>query len=122
MANSFDTLFGNLATDLLDKFGKSITLTVVTDDGTLNPDTGEPTITETPQTVKAKLEPYTDKRIDGEYIQVGDIKVIMKATVTPTRDDFFTIDSVKYEIINISTEYAVEDQIIHTVQARRSAA
>lgn len=119
MPNQFDTLFANVRDDLSILGGKDITLK--TPGGTTyNPATGESTVTTaTESTVKARIGTFDVNVIGKNDIQASDLEVdIYTATLIDTENEL-VIDGRDYAIVSvINRQYAVEDVIYQTVQAR----
>ena len=115
---SLDATFQGLANNLLNQFGKSITLRTISE-GAYNPNTGDVTKTPTDKTIKARVDYFSNAEIDQNLIKVGDVKVIIEGTESFDKSDSLVIDSEVYSIIEIKKVYAVDSVAIYEVQARK---
>lgn len=67
---------------MLERHGKDITLTVPTGTGTYDPNTGEYSSGNLHYTVRGYFYSFSDDAIDGDTIQSGDSKIVLKSTQT----------------------------------------
>jgi hypothetical protein len=109
------------ALKLLNKFGKSVTLTMVTE-GTYNPATGElssgSTSTEIP---KALIEDFNGVDYVSGLVEKGDRKVTTPASgyTEPKPNDQFTVGSDVYTVIAVETVWSGEQAAIYISQVRK---
>ena len=109
------------ALKLLNKFGKSVTLTMVTE-GTYDPTTGEvsgsSTSTEIP---KALLEDFNGVDYVSGLVEKGDRKLTTpaKGYTEPKPNDTFTVGSDVYKVIAVETVWSGEQAAIYISQVRK---
>ena len=105
--------FASRAADLLEKYGKTVTLTRAAG-GT--------------QTVKALEEAYEDKSVDGRVVEVGDVKLHMAVTSTagaavakPEADaDTVTYaDGTVWMVKRVMPVSPADTAVLYTLQLRR---
>lgn len=111
-----------LASNLIDKFGKTVTLTTQSA-GTYDPATRTTTITPTSVTPKAVIEEYTAGQMfagDG-LILAGDKRLTFAAAdiTRPEPGDTVTIDSVVWTIKAVQETWSGEQVAIYVVQVRK---
>jgi hypothetical protein len=61
---------------------------------------------------------YRTDEIDGQIVQVNDIKAIVYCTTEPLIGDEATVDSVKYRIMNVEKLNAQGEAIVYRLQLR----
>lgn len=110
----------NCATDLINDLGKALTLRKVTE-GVYDPSTGGVTNTTADTSVKGMLLNYRDGQFDGDIIQVGDRKILLRASdsVVPEIQDIVLDGSVEYRIINVRQIEEAGTDIVYICQARQ---
>lgn len=101
------------------KFGKSITLTRVTE-GAYNTATATTTNTPVDETVSAIVEDYKGFDLTSGLIQAGDKKVTVAASAVaiPALADKITVDAYIYTIVNIQTIYSGQLAALYILQGR----
>ena len=112
------TTFEKLGTNLLTKYGKSITYNNITK-GTFDP----ATFTTTPDTVvtttvKALIGSFKTNDL-SQVIQAGDVKVTFDYQIEPTKDDTLVIDSETYNIVEVIKTYAEDSKVLYVCVARK---
>lgn len=108
------------ATKMLTKFGRDVTLRVVTA-GTYNPATGTVSNTNADETRKAAIFAYSkgEQHQAGTLIQANDKKAYMDANgTTPDVSHKVVIDSVVYSIISVDELKPATVAILYTLQVR----
>jgi len=114
-----DTRFRALATRLINKYGKSITLTSVTT-GSYNPATGSVTNTTSAASVKALVEDYKTGFADG-LVKIGDKKFTVAAidlSSSPKPGDTITLGSATYSVIRVIETWSGEQIASYELQGR----
>lgn len=109
------------ADKLLDKFGKSITLTSVTE-GSYDPTTGEMGAgTTTSTTHTAIIKDFKGIDFISGVVQAGDRKVMIAALGTPTPQpaDKVTIDSEVYQVMSVRYVWSGELPALYELQVRK---
>jgi hypothetical protein len=109
------------ANTLLDKFGKSITLTSIVE-GSYDPATGDMSAnTATNTTHTAIIKDYNGIDFMSGVIQSGDRKVMIAAldTTTPQPADKVTIDSEVYQVIAVRYVWSGELPSLYELQVRK---
>ena len=119
---ALDTRFRSLATKIINKYGKSITLTSVTT-GTYNPATGSVTNTTSSATVKAIVEDYSyqDSGFTEGLIKVGDKKFTVAAidlSSAPKPGDTITLGSSTYSVIRVIETWSGEQIASYEIHGR----
>mgnify|MGYP003334282826 FL=1 len=118
---ALDTRARATALRLLEKYGKPVTLTQVTE-GAYNPATGElsggSTTVEYPH---ALIEDYNGSDYVTGLIEIGDRKVMTpaKGYDEPKPNDRFTIDSDAYTVIAVETVWSGEQAAAYISQVRK---
>lgn len=101
-----------VALELINKFGKDMTYTVVTTEGTYDPATRSKTgevSTIYPGVKSAPPFDYETKDIDGTLIKRGDLKTIVAAkdaVFTPAQNMFVEFDGIKFAATTIKPYYS----------------
>lgn len=102
--------------------GKPVTLKVTTG-GTYDPGTQKVTgATTSNYAVKAVLEDYKAREIDGTRIRVGDRKYLIAAsglTVTPAPGNVLVDGSDSLSVVTVEVTYAGSVPALYTVQVRK---
>jgi hypothetical protein len=109
------------ANTLLDKFGKSITLTSIVE-GSYDPATGDMSANTTTNTTHtAIIKDYNGIDFMGGVIQSGDRKVMIAAldTTTPQPADKVTINSEVYQVIAVRYVWSGELPALYELQVRK---
>ncbi len=114
-----DRAFRPLALQLLNLFGKDVTITYQTP-GSYDPSTGLSSATTSAATVRALVERY-DVREFGDFIRAGDLKVTTYGIglTAPDPNDTVTVDSVVYRVVAVESIYSGELAALHEMQVRR---
>lgn len=119
-----DIRFRKLSTDLIDRYGKSVTLTNVTT-GSYNTATSSITNTTSDTTVKALVEDYSlhssGAGFDSGLILSGDKKFSIAAAgiTTPKPGDSITLDSVLWKVVRVTEVWSGEQIAMYELQARK---
>lgn len=109
------------ALKLINKFGKSVTLTRVTE-GTYDPTTGDvsgsSTTTEIP---KALIEDFNGVDYVSGLVEKGDRKITTPASgyTEPKPNDRFTVGSDVYTVVSVETVWSGEQAAIYISQVRK---
>jgi hypothetical protein len=110
----------NVALEVLNEFGKSITYTLV-NKGTYNSALRK-VIGSTSETVSLKAVIEDEGRFGREgLVAIGDKKISFAATSlsrAPTVADTITVDGVGYNIVNTTTYFLGEVPVMYVIQAR----
>jgi len=115
---AFSTNLQEVANRLLTSYGQTISFTrwTTTD---YNPATGavEP-LTSTTFSGKVHPAPYMTNEIDGQVVQVNDIKALVYSTTEPRINDEATIDSIIYRVMDVEKIQAQGVAIVYRLQLR----
>ncbi len=106
---------------LADKFGATLVLTYVSAP-TLDAATGIVTTTETTATVRGIVENYSEfDLLTDPAIEAGDLKVTISAQgiTEPAPEDRVTIDSVEYDVIDVTHHESGTTDVMYELQVRR---
>lgn len=118
---TLDTRARTTADKLLDKFGKSITLTSITE-GSYDPATGEMGAgTTTSTTHTAIIKDFNGIDFISGVVQAGDRKIMIAALGAPTPQpaDKITIDSEIYQVISVRYVWSGELPALYEIQVRK---
>jgi len=118
---TLDTRARATADKLIGKFGKSVTLTRVTE-GTYDPSTGEMSGgSTTTETVAALVKDYNGIELLSGMVQAGDRKVKVAAlnVSEPQINDTLTIDSLVYSVLAVKSIWSGEKVAIYELQVRK---
>lgn len=117
---TLDTTMRQTAVNLVDKYGKNVTHTIVTE-GSYDPTTGTITPSSTSNTVKAIVEDYKGIELVSGQILHGDVKITLPAlgNTKPEINDKITIDTVEYMIVSIKTVWSGEYPAVYELQVRK---
>lgn len=108
-------------TQLVNDIGKTITLRTVVE-GTYDIASGSLTGGSTTDTeVKAMFLGYDDPLFDGEIIQRGDRKVVIRASdgVEPKTQDILIEGSTQYKVISVRQIEQAGTDVVYICQARQ---
>ena len=115
---SFASSLQAVAQSLLSTYGRSVTMTRVTE-GEYDPQTsGVTTTSSTTYTGYGHPSPYSVAEIAGAGVLATDIKLMFYGTTTPLVGDTASIDSASYRIMNVQKISAQGSNIIYTLQLR----
>ena len=120
---TLDAKMRPLATKLVAKNGKSVTLTSITV-GAYDPATGAATPTSTPATVKAVVSDYSTRRDGAGFtaglILSGDKKfsIAAEGITKPKPGDTITLDGVVYAVVRVTETWSGELVALFDIQAR----
>ena len=109
------------STQLINDIGKDLTLRKVTE-GSYDPSNGSVSgQTTADTTVKGMLLNYRDSQFDGELIQRGDRKIVLRASdsVVPELQDIVLDGSIEYRIVNVRQIEEANDDVVYVCQARQ---
>ena len=118
---TLDTRARATANKLLDKFGKSITLTSITE-RSYDPATGDMGAgTTTSTTHTAIIKDFNGIDFISGVVQAGDRKVMIAALGAPTPQpaDKITIDSDVYQVVAVRHVWSGELPAIYEMQVRK---
>ena len=118
---TLDAKARNTADTLLDKFGKSITLTSIVE-GSYDPATGDMSANTTTNTTHtAIIKDFNGVDFISGVIQSGDRKVMIAAlgATTPQPADKITIDSEVYQVIAVRYVWSGELPALYEMQVRK---
>jgi len=121
MTGKLDKRMRAAAQRLIDDFGKPTTLQRTST--TYDPGTGTTTETTTDYSVNGVLEAYSENRIDGTLVKVGDMRLTVPArdlAVTPDQTvDRVIIDGTQWSIVNIGRLYSGAQVATYEMQVRQ---
>ena len=108
------------ATDLLSKFGQSITF-VSTSEAAYSTATGGAVVTEIESSVVGVTLDYKSSEIDGTRVQQGDVRVYMEAKqgLSPKAGDKIIIDSFAWQVVASRPLKPGPLTVLHDMQLRR---
>lgn len=119
-----DDRFRPLATNLIAKYGKSVTYTSVSS-GSYNTATGEAANTESTSTIKAIVEDYGSLKqssgFESGHILAGDKKFTIAAqsfSSSPKETDKITVDGITYMAIRVIETWSGEQIASYEIQGR----
>jgi len=118
---TLDTKARNTANKMIAKFGKSITLTRVTE-GSYDPTTGEMAAsTNSTATLSALIQDYKPFEYVSGAIESGDRQVTIAAldATIPNIGDTITIDALVYSVISVKTVWSGELAALYELQVRK---
>lgn len=110
----------NIARDIFGEFqqGAIAFVPIVRTGGT--PDEPGTVSDGTPVTLTATAKPVSTKYVDGTHIVRSDIEIAMPAgVVDPSIEGYFTIDGVRYKVIEVMRRPAAGTAVAYTVVVRR---
>lgn len=122
MATTLDGPLRKVAKTLLDRFGTTVTVRIVTY-GAYNTTTGTGTDTNSDTSTKGVLYDYRADEVYG-LVQRGDRKLIVAAldvTTEPTAKARAVISSVVYEIVTVETLWSGDQATAYILQIRGPA-
>lgn len=115
---TFATNMQSVASRLLTKYGRVVTLTRVTE-GAYNPSTSDAadgaTIT---YSGVAHPSPYTVAEIATGTVTVGDVRLLIYTTTAPLIGDTAVVDTVTYRVMNVDRVSVQGQDIIYRLQLR----
>ena len=118
---ALDTKARATAVRLLNKYGKAVSHTIVTE-GTYDPTTGNVSGGSTSVGVpKAILEEYSGEEYAAGLVEKGDKKLTIaaKGNTEPNPNDRFIIDSVTYTVISTQIIWSGEEHALYVMQIRK---
>jgi len=118
---ALDTKARATAVRLLNKYGKAVSHTIVTE-GTYDPITGDVSGGSTSVGVpKAILEEYSGEEYAAGLVEKGDKKLTIaaKGNTEPNPNDRFIVDSVTYTVIAVQVIWSGEEHALYVSQVRR---
>jgi len=121
MPGQLDSSLRKVAESLINAFGATISYRRTTE--TFSADTGKISQSETAySTVSSPPEPFRQNRVDGDVVQVGDMKVLLKALnlpFTPTIGDHVTIAGTSWQVVGVFPLYSGELPAVYEIQLRQ---
>jgi hypothetical protein len=120
MTGALDAVARKVSSQLITKFGATITLTRVTE-GVYDPSTGSTTNTETSETIIGVVDEYKSYDFVNGLAVAGDKKIICAASdvAKPNLADKLTVQGIVYSILNVTETVSGEQDALYTLQARR---
>ena len=118
---ALDTKARATAVRLLNKYGKAVSHTIVTE-GTYDPITGDVSSGSTTIGVpKAVIEEYTGEEYAAGLVEKGDSKLTIaaKGNTEPKPNDRFTVDSTVFTVISSQIIWSGEEHALYVSQVRR---
>jgi hypothetical protein len=115
---AFSTNLKGVANKLLTTYGQSISFVrwVTTEYNTATG--GVDPVTSTTFSGLGHPSSYKLDEIDGQTIQVNDVKMIVYSTSEPKIEDEATVDSVVYRVMNVDKLQAQGEAIVYRLQLR----
>lgn len=121
MPGQLDTIFRDLAPKLIGDFGSSATWKSTSE--AYSAATGKTTVTETDYSIViSPPEPYNNRMIDGEVIQVGDAQCLLQGkglAFTPAIADVVLHKTVRWKVVGLNPIYSGELIAAYEVQLRK---
>lgn len=115
---TFATRMQSTALNLLTKYGRSVTLTRVTE-GTYNPETSDTGVSFTTTfSGYGHPSPYSVQELDNELILLTDIKLLFYSTTVPSIGDTASIDNLSYRVMSVQKLNAQGQNIVYILQLR----
>lgn len=105
---------------VIDMIGKAVIIR--TETKTFDPATGETTKTGTVDTATKAIVDFFDNIEVGSLVERNDRKVTVAAAglgIVPDADDHLIIDTVRYQVINVESQYVGPDVAAYVIQARK---
>ena len=122
MTTPLDAKLVPKAKELIEKFGKTMTLTVEAP-GTYDPVTGTVPVTPTSETLKCSPPlNYQSRFVDGEIIRAGDVRVLIPAqglTIIPKVDMKVEFDGEIWNAISVDRVFSGDDIALWKTQLRK---
>jgi len=118
---ALDTKARATAIKLLNKFGKAVSHTIVTE-GTYDPITGDISGGSTTVGVpKALIEEFNGEEYIAGLVEKGDQKLTIaaKGNTEPKPNDRFIVDSVTYTVISHHVVWSGEEHALYVSQVRK---
>lgn len=115
---SFATNMQTVASNLLTSYGRSITLSRVTEGAY---DTATSSLTPGSTTSYSGYghpSPYTTEEVDGSTVLIDDIKLLLYTSSTPLVGDTATLDSIVHRVISVQKLSAQGINIVYKLQLR----
>lgn len=103
---------------ILNDLGKTLTLRSVTE-GSYNVNTGGVTNTTSDTSVIGMLLNYKDLQRDGDIIQQGDSKIVIKTGTAPDIQDIILDGSVQYRVISVRQIEESGNDVVYICQVRQ---
>ena len=131
MTTQNDTEFGELATELVDEFGTTITFAVTTGKVYTPGSSSASAGTTTLYPVKTSAPFGFDlKWIDGDIVRAGDLKVVLAGTdadgvslpFTPAEGITAVIHGRTYTVVAVMPHQPSDDRVAYTMQLRQGIA
>ena len=117
MSAFYDRMQG-VASDLLERFGQTVTFTRITGGG-IDPVTGVSTQTTTTIETVGTLRRYPNSLIDGTRIQQTDRELVIRAgDIEPRLSDTVTVDGGTYTIEEVQTSTPGGIDLVYFVRVR----
>lgn len=117
---TLDATLRPVAARLINKYGKSITYSRITQ-GSYDPITGGDPQLQEDTIIKAVIDKYSAMDMANGLIERGDVKLtIADMFLPPTSSDTFVIDGIPHTVVSITPVYTGELIGIYEIQARRT--
>lgn len=121
MPGALDSTLRNVAEQLIERFGGAGTYRRVVE--TFSAATGQVSKTETLHSViSTPPEPYNQNRIDGDVVQVGDLRTMLKAQnlgFVPSVGDLFTFNGTTWQVVRVEPLYSGAQAAAYEIQLRQ---
>lgn len=121
MPGQLDSSLRQAAERLIDAFGGTISYLRTTE--SFSADTGKTTQTETAfSTVASPPEPFKQNRANTSVVQVGDMKILLKALnlpFTPVIGDKLIHAGVRWQVVGVMPLYSGELPAVYEIQLRQ---
>lgn len=121
MPGKLDTVFRDLAANLIPEFGSTAAWIKTAE--AYDASSGKATVTETSNAVViSPPEPYNQSYIDGEVIKLGDAQALLQGkglAFTPDIGDVVLHKSVRWRVVGLNPIYSGELIAAYEVQLRK---
>lgn len=116
---TFSNNLQSVANRLLTAYGETVTFTRVSSSEYNTVTGGVEPMSSTTFTAVAHPSKYRLDEIDGEVIEVSDIKLIVYTTTEPVIGDQVDLDNVTYRVMNVEKVKAQGEVIMYRLQIRK---
>ena len=115
---AFSSNMKNVANKLLSTYGQSVSFVRWTTTEYNTATGGVDPVTSATFSGLGHPSSYKLDEIDGQTIQVNDVKMIVYSTSEPQIEDEATVDNVKYRVMNVEKIQAQGEAIVYRLQLR----
>lgn len=122
MTTAFDEIFVPLALELLEEFGKTVSITERAATDSYNPKTGS--VNADPSSFTIKIIPpdkFKDFYVDGDLIEEGDLLTGFAASgleFTPTKGMIIDLDGTDWTMVDLRAIYSGDDIALYETKLR----